>query len=123
MRGAGTGGSQALPRHARALASIAAALFGSLSPFALAAAPTPNTDAGKLVLSSDVMIAMRDGTQLATDIYRPALNGPPRAGRSPVLLMRTPYHKDTRPESFASQFAAAGYVVIVQDVRGRYKSQ
>jgi len=102
-------------------ASIAAALLGCLAPFLLAA--QPGSDAGKLVLSSDVMIAMRDGTQLATDIYRPALNGKPRPGRFPVLLMRTPYQKDTRPEPFASQFAAAGYVVIVQDVRGRYKSQ
>ena len=123
MRGEGPEGSRLRRPHARQRAAIAAALLGSLAPFALAAAPAADTDAGKVALSSDVMIAMRDGTQLATDIYRPAERGKPRSGRFPVLLMRTPYHKDTRPASFASQFAAAGYVVIVQDVRGRYKSQ
>ena len=40
------------------------------------------------------MIPMRDGVQLAADIYRPARDGKPAAGRFPALLTRTPYNKD-----------------------------
>ena len=45
---------------------------------------------------SNIMVAARDGVQLATDIHRPARNGQPLEGRFPVLLQRTPYDK-TRP--------------------------
>jgi len=69
------------------------------------------------------MVAMRDGVHLATDLYRPARAGRALAGRYPAILMRTPYDKTVRAGSFAGYFAARGYVVVVQDVRGRYKSQ
>ena len=42
----------------------------------------------------NVMLRMRDGTRLATDIYRPARNGAPVEGKFPVLLERTPYNKE-----------------------------
>src|SRR5260370_996597 len=42
----------------------------------------------------NVMIPMRDGVKLATDIYRPARNGVPVDARFPVLLERTPYTKE-----------------------------
>ena len=89
---------------------------------ALAAEPV-ESDGGAVALRSDVMVAMRDGTQLATDLYLPAQGGKPRSGRFPGLLMRTPYNKEVRATAFARYFAARGYVVVVQDVRGRYKSQ
>ena len=61
-----------------------------------------------------VMVSMRDGVQLATDIYRDdATNA------APVVLMRTPYNKD-RAKGAAQQFAAAGYVAVVQDCRGKF---
>ena len=59
---------------------------------------------------------MRDGVVLYADIYRPQ-----NPGKFPVLLERTPYNKDSSVH-FAIRAAAHGYVVIVQDVRGRYKS-
>ena len=88
-------------------------------------------------LTSDVMVRMRDGVLLATDIYRPARDGRPVAGRFPVILERTPYGKTvvSRSERTASNptpksraevaafFVAQGYVVIYQDCRGRYGSQ
>jgi uncharacterized protein len=95
---------------------------------ALAAEPLDG-EGGAIVLRSDVMVAMRDGTQLATDIYLPAQGGKPRGGRFPALLMRTPYNKEVRARAFsgsqspASYFASRGYVLVVQDVRARYKSQ
>ncbi len=70
-------------------------------------------------VDSNVMIPMRDGVRLATDLYRPAGDGP-----WPVILIRTPYHKtDGRSPEQARQFAGAGYLVAVQDVRGRYHSE
>jgi uncharacterized protein len=59
---------------------------------------------------------MRDGNILRADIYRP------KSDRTfPVLLQRTPYDK-RNSVGFAVKAAARGYVVIVQDVRGRYSS-
>lgn len=67
-------------------------------------------------LERGVSIAMRDGTVLRADIYRPEA-----PGKFPILLERTPYDKSTRA-GFALRAAAQGYVVILQDVRGRYTS-
>jgi len=61
---------------------------------------------------------MRDGVVLRADVYRP--DGP---GRYPVLLQRTPYSKNG--ENCVEQghrLAERGYVVVQQDVRGRYRS-
>ncbi len=70
----------------------------------------------------DLMIPMRDGKRMATDVYRPARNGVAVDGRFPVLLNRTPYDKGSLT-SQAETFAKAGYVVAVQDLRGRYASE
>jgi putative CocE/NonD family hydrolase len=65
----------------------------------------------------DSAVAMRDGIKLYADIFRPAA-----AGKFPVLLQRTPYDKNNVTE-FGLKAAAQGYVVIVEDVRGRYASE
>lgn len=75
-----------------------------------------------LVVSKNVMIPMRDGVKLATDLYRPARQGVPAAGRFPVIMERTPYNKDGATAA-ASFFVGRGYVFVVQDVRARYKSE
>ena len=49
-----------------------------------------------VVVEKNVMIPMRDGVRLAADIYRPARDGKPAAGRFPTLLTRTPYNKRRR---------------------------
>ncbi|HSY92626.1 MAG TPA: CocE/NonD family hydrolase, partial [Candidatus Binatus sp.] len=72
--------------------------------------------------SKDVMVAMRDGVKLAADIYRPTQNGQLVDGKFPVILMRTPYNKEDSAQS-ANSFVPHGYVVVLQDVRGRYKSE
>ena len=64
-----------------------------------------------------VMVSMRDGVQLATDIYR---DDATRV--APVVLMRTPYNKD-RAKGAAQRFAVAGYVAVVQDCRGKFASE
>lgn len=69
--------------------------------------------------SKEEMVPMRDGVKLATSIYLPDGNGP-----WPVVLTRTPYGKDTMygPKTHA-KYLAAGYVRVVQDVRGKFKSE
>ena len=75
-----------------------------------------------LKFASDVMIPTRDGKRMATDIYRPAQNGVPISERLPVLLNRTPYNKTSLAEQ-AVFYAERGFVVALQDTRGRYKSE
>jgi len=72
--------------------------------------------------SHDVMVPMRDGVRLATDIYRPARGGEPLPGTYPVILERTPYDKIGCIDK-ARYFARHGYVFVAQDVRGRYESE
>jgi len=77
----------------------------------------------RIVVEKDVAVPMRDGVALATDIYRPD-----REGLFPVILVRTPYNKADPLLTNVIMFdpvraAAAGYVVGVQDVRGRYASE
>ncbi len=62
---------------------------------------------------------MRDGVVLRADLWRPA-----GEGKFPVLVYRTPYDKRRAPESYATYGKAVerGYVVVMQDVRGRYAS-
>jgi putative CocE/NonD family hydrolase len=84
----------------------------------------------------DVMVPMRDGMKLATDIYYPAKDGAPVTGKFPVLVSRTPYGKNPTPppdgtmtpeqqnrQNPATYFASRGYVVVLQDCRGRFNSE
>lgn len=70
----------------------------------------------------DVPATMRDGTILRANVYRPDDGG---AGTYPVLLTRTPYGKDLPIGNGGfnpAQLARQGYIVAVQDVRGRFGS-
>ena len=78
-----------------------------------------------VVVERDFAIPMRDGVDLIADAYRPSKDGKPVAGKFPVILIRTCYNKDTRLGIFlfdAEYFAKRGYIVVIEDVRGRYKS-
>jgi uncharacterized protein len=72
--------------------------------------------------SNDVMVAMRDGVKLATDIYLPARDGSKASGRFPIILTRTPYDKSGSTGA-GRYFARRGYVFVAQDTRGRYRSE
>jgi uncharacterized protein len=65
----------------------------------------------------DVAMKTRDGVTLYADVFRPKADG-----QFPVLLQRTPYGK-SNDISIALRGAARGYVMIVQDVRGRFASE
>ncbi len=79
-----------------------------------------------IIVSLDRMVPMRDGVRLATDVYRPARDGEPVPGRWPVILGRTSYDKSNEwlwVKPVCEYFTRRGYVVVVQDLRGRYKSE
>ncbi|WP_206594880.1 CocE/NonD family hydrolase [Kordiimonas lacus] len=96
-----------------------------------------DTPPQELTVMQDVMITMRDGVRLATDVYLPSAFGDCKSGRWPVLMERTPYgkqglnrsersvaHPAPRPRTeIARYFARHGYVVVMQDCRGRYGSE
>lgn len=70
---------------------------------------------------SNVPATMRDGVVLRANVYRPT-----GEGRWPVLLLRIPYGKDLPLATSLFdpvKMAREGYVVIIQDTRGRYASE
>ena len=75
----------------------------------------------KVIRERNVMVPMRDGTRLATDVFRP--DAP---GRFPVLVNRGPYGKDdyvASPDHSVWFFPTHGYVVLSQDCRARFESE
>jgi len=76
-------------------------------------------------LKANVMVPMRDGVRVASDIYLPTKDGTPLAERLPTILSRTPYNKSPGEEGSrdARYFATHGYAVVYQDTRGRYRSE
>lgn len=79
-------------------------------------------DINQIILHKNVPCQMRDGVTLYADVYRPD-----REGQFPVLLTRLPYNKDLPFYSHryldTNRLVQNGYVVIIQDVRGRYSSE
>src|SRR5207244_232094 len=82
------------------------------------------TSMATILIDKNVMVPMRDGVRLATDVYW--LDG---AAPAPVLLSRTPYDKEhalvgsTGVPFDILRAVQAGYAVMIQDVRGRYGSE
>ena len=76
----------------------------------------------KILIEKNVMVPMRDGVKLATDIYRLE-----DVSTAPVLAVRTPYNKDNivGGNDVFNIFRAveSGYAVVTQDVRGRFASE
>ena len=67
-------------------------------------------------VENGVRVKMRDGVTLAADVYRPK-----GEGKFPVLLQRTPYNRKGDFQ-MAHELASHGYVVVLQDTRGRFDS-
>ena len=78
------------------------------------------------IVEQKVMMPMRDGVRLATDIYRPKTDTP-----VPIIFSRTPYNfnswgdgeQRTRTAQFALSVVQKGYAYVVQNERGRYYSE
>ena len=63
------------------------------------------------------MTPMRDGVLLAMDLICPVADG-----AYPVVLVRTPYNKVQSRTRFLEELALRGYIVAIQDTRGRDNS-
>ena len=73
----------------------------------------------EIVTEFNLFTRMRDGVRLSTDVYRPR-----ERRKWPTILIRTPYDNNvTNFVDFGKRFAAWGYAVAIQDVRGRYDSE
>ncbi|MBA3431343.1 MAG: CocE/NonD family hydrolase, partial [Actinobacteria bacterium] len=74
-----------------------------------------------ITLERNIPATMRDGTILRADVYRPR-----SSADCPILLMRLPYDKRTAASTFGQAhpawYARQGYVVVIQDTRGRGES-
>jgi len=78
------------------------------------------------IIDQKVMMPMRDGIRLATDIYRPKTDK-----KVPVIFSRTPYNfnswgdgeQKTRTAERAYEVVQQGYAYVVQNERGRYYSE
>jgi putative CocE/NonD family hydrolase len=77
-----------------------------------------------VIVERDVPARMRDGVALRADVWRPAADG-----RYPVLLQRLPYSKGDPQVAVLGagldplRAVEAGFVVVIQDTRGRYASE
>lgn len=78
-----------------------------------------------VVAELNVSVEMRDGVSLATDVYRPAdqETGEPLVAPKPALLDRTPYDRTGGRLRHGEWYASRGYVIAIQDVRGRFGSE
>ncbi len=71
---------------------------------------------------TETMVAMRDGVKLHTNIFSPK----GFAGNLPIIFVRTPYGIEGAERAFSSSYAELardGYIFVLQDIRGRYKSE
>ena len=92
--------------------------FGLAAALAALTLAAPGAQAPRVVVEKNLEARMRDGVVLRADVYRPA-----DPGKYPALLQRTPYSKNPdEPRSQFHRLAEAGFVVVVQDTRGRYMS-
>lgn len=104
---------------------------------AAARACTAGTDTARMTDSAyvraryrkrEALVPMRDGVRLFTAVYVPCDAGPTR--RYPILLLRTPFSvAPYGPDAYPARLGPSrwtlrdGYVVVLQDVRGRYRSE
>jgi uncharacterized protein len=111
--------SNPLSRVARGTAFIALLAMQSNFAWSQTPAASATTTASKSPAHVEEFAAMRDGVKLAANVFVPEGKGP-----WPVVLTRTPYLKDgPTTGGSARKYIAAGYVYVVQDVRGKGHSQ
>lgn len=90
-------------------------ISSALSGLALAQGAAPERRF-EVSVENGVRVKMRDGVTLAADLYRPK-----GEGKFPVLVERTPYNRKGN-FNMAYELASHGYVVVLQDTRGRFDS-
>lgn len=99
-------------------------VFGMLIFFAVVVALlTGQQTTDSIFIHTKHMVPMRDGIRLYTQVFVPTQ----ATERLPILLSRTPYGtRDLTPEVLASaakELVAEGYIIVFQDIRGRFESE
>ncbi len=97
--------------------SLAAACARQLLLRALAWQAGTGWAGGGFEVQRNLWVPMRDGIRLSTDLYLPTSTGP-----HPTVVLRTPYSKE-EGALIGEFFARYGYAVVVQDTRGRHRSE
>ena len=109
-------------KHTTATFGVLVLAIMCLVPMIRSGHPHAQTsDRYDIVTTRNVMVAARDGVRLATDVYAPGRGGLV-TGRFPTIVERTPYNKDQR-DGAGELLRAARLRVVLQDVRGRYRSE
>src|SRR6478609_2954290 len=72
---------------------------------------------GRLSAKETIMLPMRDGAKLATDVHKPE-----GTNALPVILGRTPYNKNGL-DGVGAEAIRRGFVLVTQDCRGRFASE
>ena len=110
------------PRKSMLLVLLAAGIAGYVT---LAPRGQTASEISDVFAKMDMMIPMRDGVKLHTEIYVPRNSGQP----APFLMERTPYGVTDDEKGMAAKFSIYreevpdGYIFVFQDIRGRYKSE
>ncbi|GAA0298574.1 hypothetical protein GCM10009087_05490 [Sphingomonas oligophenolica] len=116
---------RAYPRGIASVSAIAALLSSSIAPAIAQSGDDPT------IARSSIYVPVRDGTRLAVNIYRPAVDGHPVETKQPVVFAFTPYRaryfdKDHKPVDMLDSpifglrtLVKSGYVVATADVRGK----
>jgi len=112
--------SRCVTRGTKALALVALFCLGAVAP--LTAQQQAQQQPGVLT-ATEAMIPTRDGVHLYTQIYAPTQV----LEKLPILLLRTPYGTGplnaARIASALPELTADGYIIVSQDIRGRFKSE
>ena len=83
----------------------------------LPTSPISERITSKTRIQHDLRVPMRDGIDLSLDLIRPDT-----PGTYPVVLLRTPYDKVRARAPFHHELARRGYIVALNDIRGRFNS-
>jgi putative CocE/NonD family hydrolase len=91
--------------------------------FLLAAISSVYSQTAPIFTRTEAMIAMRDGVKLNTQVFSPTRTDE----KFPVILIRTPYGignlTSEQITAALPELAAKGYIIVEQDIRGRFKSE
>jgi predicted acyl esterase len=102
-----------------ALCAVAFSSVSSTAQSSQSTSTSPTSQTYEVLVQRGVPMTTRDGVRLFADVYHPKSDD-----KFPVVLIRTPYDKSVGwTVAGAFKIAPRGYVVVIQDVRGRYTSE
>src|SRR5215813_10503519 len=115
--------SKSKMKYVSVLALLTFGVLASSIPQQAPVLASSNAQAPVTLTGSEAMIPMRDGVKLYTQVYVPAQT----TEKLPFLLVRTPYGagplNGARLAAALPELTAEGFIIVSQDIRGRFKSE